>query len=186
MFFVYFAIFRTTTGCLLAITLALETFKFNLMQMKEMKNNVSQETRQRIKAAIDALDLRCRRHIDLVVIHCSATPAGRDVTAAEIRRWHTSERGFADIGYHFVVRIDGTVEPGRPLDKAGAHCRGHNTHSIGVCYVGGADSSLKSADTRTPAQHVALDSLLGRLREAFPGVEVKKHRELARTLCPGF
>ena len=76
--------------------------------------------------------MSCNRAIDTIIVHCSATPAGRDNSAADIRRWHR-QRGFSDIGYHFVVRLDGTIEAGRPLELPGAHCRGHNLRSIGVC-----------------------------------------------------
>ena len=75
------------------------------------------------------------RKIDLIVIHCSATRAGKNYTAADIDRWHR-ERGFSMIGYHFVVLRNGTVETGRPLTQPGAHCKGHNSTSIGVCYIG--------------------------------------------------
>lgn len=141
---------------------------------------------ERILKSIDNLNLRCDRNIDLIVIHCSATPEGRDVSAADIRRWHMRDRGFTDIGYHFVVRLDGRVEAGRRLGVAGAHCRGYNRHSIGICYIGGADRWLRSKDTRTPAQREALDLLVGRLREVYPEATVSKHRELAATDCPGF
>ena len=141
---------------------------------------------QRIMEGINRLDLTCGRKIDLIVLHCSATPEGRDVSAADIRRWHMHDRKFADIGYHFVVRLDGTVEAGRPLSMAGAHCLGYNKRSIGICYVGGADGELRSKDTRTPAQREALDLLVGKLRERYPEATVRKHRELASTDCPGF
>ena len=146
--------------------------------------NMTEET-GRIKASVDRLKLRTARAINLIVLHCSATPQGRDVTVADIRRWHL-ERGFADIGYHFVVRLDGTVEAGRPVDRIGAHCKGHNRNSIGICYVGGADASLHSKDTRTPQQKQALAMLLDRLKSIYPEAVVRKHRELAATECPGF
>ena len=140
---------------------------------------------KRIVASVDALDLSCKRKIDLVVLHCSATPDGRDVSAADIRRWHL-ERGFADIGYHFVVRLDGTVEVGRAIGRTGAHCKGYNRHSIGICYIGGADSLLRSKDTRTPQQKLALAMLLEKIRGVYPDAVVKKHKELSATDCPGF
>lgn len=141
---------------------------------------------ERIAGQVNGLSLECGRDVDMIVLHCSATPEGRDVSASDIRRWHVEERGFADIGYHFVVRLNGTVECGRSLDRAGAHCRGYNSRSIGVCYVGGADGSLKSKDTRTDCQRVALELLTERLQSRYPGISVKKHRELAATCCPGF
>lgn len=140
----------------------------------------------KIKNDIDRINLECNRSINLIVLHCSATPEGRDVSASEIREWHMRDRGFTDIGYHFVVRLDGTVEAGRPLDRPGAHCRKHNLRSIGVCYIGGADKNLRSKDTRTPAQKAAIEFLTNRLLAAFPEATVKKHRELAATACPGY
>ena len=128
----------------------------------------------------------CERPVTELIVHCSATPAGRDVTAADIRRWHKEERGFADIGYHFVVRLDGRVEYGRRLSVAGAHCRGHNSRSVGVCYVGGIGSDGRPADTRTPAQRQALLGLLTALRRRFPSVSIHGHRDFAAKACPSF
>ena len=98
------------------------------------------------------------KKIDAIVIHCTATRAGQDVRAADIDKWHT-ERGFAGIGYNYVIDLDGKVETGRPLTKDGAHCNtaglsglAYNKHSIGIAYVGGLDKNGKPADTRTPAQ----------------------------------
>ena len=128
----------------------------------------------------------CERPITELIVHCSATPAGRDVTASDIRRWHKEERGFADIGYHFVVRLDGRVECGRPMANIGAHCRGHNSRSVGVCYVGGIGSDGLPADTRTLAQRQALLGLLTALRRRFPSASIHGHRDFAPKACPSF
>lgn len=128
----------------------------------------------------------CERPVTELIVHCSATPAGRDVSAADIRRWHKEERGFADIGYHFVVRLDGTVEYGRSLANIGAHCHGHNSRSVGVCYVGGIGSDGRPADTRTPAQRQALLGLLTALHRRFPGASIHGHRDFAPKACPSF
>lgn len=128
----------------------------------------------------------CERPVTELIVHCSATPAGRDVTAADIRRWHKEERGFADIGYHFVVRLDGRVEYGRSLANIGAHCRGHNSRSVGVCYVGGIGSDGRPADTRAPAQRQALLGLLTALRRRFPCASIHGHRDFAPKACPSF
>ena len=122
--------------------------------------------------------------IDAIVIHCSATRAGQDVRAADIDKWH-KERGFAMIGYNYVIDLDGTVEIGRPLSRDGAHCntagtsgRSYNRHSIGICYVGGLDKNGKPADTRTPEQKRALRDLVYKLMGAYPNiVEVIGHRD---------
>lgn len=121
--------------------------------------------------------------IDAIVIHCSASRAGVDLRAADIDKMH-KERGFSGIGYHFVVDLDGRVEIGRPLPQDGAHCntpglsgQSYNKHSIGICYVGGLDRDGNPADTRTPAQRVALDDLVHDLIQRYPIVEVIGHRD---------
>ncbi len=127
------------------------------------------------------------RKIDEIIIHCSATPAGRAVTVDDIRRWHMSGRGWRDIGYHYVIHLDGSVHAGRPLSRVGAHCLGHNRGSIGVCYVGGLSANGSTpCDTRTPAQRIALIDLVTRLKHRFPGCTVHGHREFAPKACPCF
>ena len=79
------------------------------------------------------------RTITLIIIHCSATPEGKFLSAEACRQDHIQHRGFRDIGYHFYITRDGEICQGRPLEKVGAHCRDHNTHSIGICYEGGLD-----------------------------------------------
>jgi len=125
------------------------------------------------------------RDIDLVVIHCSATPEGRDVSTDEIRQWHL-DRGWSDIGYHFVVELDGSVHDGRPLEIAGAHAKGHNANSIGVCYVGGLDESGGAKDTRTPEQEKALVELLEDLKDKYPEAQIIGHRDVSDKECPSF
>lgn len=126
------------------------------------------------------------RPIDEIILHCSATPRGRDVSADDIRAWHL-QRGFSDIGYHYIVLLDGSVAEGRPEEKAGAHCLGHNAHSIGICYVGGLDSDgITPADTRTPAQTAALRRLVAGMMKKYPGASLHGHREFAAKACPCF
>jgi N-acetylmuramoyl-L-alanine amidase len=91
------------------------------------------------------------RKINEIIIHCSATPEGRDVTVEEIRQWHL-DRGFNDIGYHYIIDLDGVVHDGRPIEKPGAHCVKHNTHSLSICYIGGTDAHGRAKDTRTLEQ----------------------------------
>lgn len=131
-----------------------------------------------------------RKITDSIVIHCSATPKGRDHTAGDIRRWHR-QRGFEDIGYHFVVRLDGSVETGRREDLAGAHCveQGMNRRSIGICYIGGMSADMKHPeDTRTPAQQHALRTLIEKLMRKYsiPMERVFGHRDFAAKACPCF
>lgn len=126
------------------------------------------------------------RQINRIIIHCSATPEGRDVSADEIRQWHL-KRGFRDIGYHWVIRLDGTVEAGRPEKERGAHARGHNHDSIGICYIGGLATDVKTPkDTRTPEQRAALRSLIGDTIFRHGDLTLHGHREFARKACPSF
>lgn len=125
------------------------------------------------------------RRITEIIIHCTATKEGEDYTVDDIRRWH-KERGFDDCGYHFVVRLDGTVEQGRPISIAGAHCKGHNANSIGIAYVGGLDKDGRPKDTRTAAQRDALLCLVWRVKQAYPDAKVYGHNAFANKACPCF
>lgn len=127
------------------------------------------------------------RHIDEIIIHCSATPEGKDYTVDQIRDWHVRGNGWQDIGYHYVIYRDGSVHEGRPESMIGAHTRGHNGRSIGICYVGGCAADGKTPkDTRTAAQRTALKDLVRRLLGKYPGATVHGHNEFARKACPSF
>lgn len=117
------------------------------------------------------------RTITLIIVHCSAVRPGQQSSAADIARWHKSQ-GWKGIGYHYVVRRDGTIERGRPETDVGAHCQNHNRHSIGVCYEGGLDAMGKPADTRTKAQKASLLRLLKELRERYPKAIIVGHHDL--------
>lgn len=126
---------------------------------------------------------------DCIVLHYSATFPSQDIGVDEIRRWHVEDRGYQDIGYHFVVRLDGTIEHGRPVWKQGAHCKGHNHHSIGICYVGGLMLDGKTGyDSRTVTQKISLNTLIDSLRTVYGELPVYGHREMSgqATQCPGF
>ena len=126
------------------------------------------------------------RPITEIIIHCSATEAGKDFKAADIRRWHMEGNGWKDIGYHYVIDIDGTIETGRPLDQAGAHCTNHNANTIGICYVGGLWNG-KAKDTRTLKQQAAMQQLIKALKLCFPTIKkVSGHRDYAKKACPCF
>lgn len=125
------------------------------------------------------------RKITKIIVHCADTPEGRDDKAADIERWHKA-RGFKDIGYHYVIDLDGTIEPGRDVEKAGAHTTGHNADSIGVCYIGGADENMKPKDTRTEEQKTSLRILLKYLVQKYPGAKIYGHRDFAQKACPSF
>ena len=125
------------------------------------------------------------RKINLIIVHCTATQEGKDYTVSTIDQWHR-QRGFDCIGYHYVVYRDGTVHTGRSIYKVGAHCKGHNTNSIGVCYVGGIDRNGNPKDTRTPEQRDALVNLLMRLKREYPTAVIRGHRDFAAKACPSF
>lgn len=126
------------------------------------------------------------RPVREIIMHCSATPRGRNVKTDEIRRWHTQERRRTDIGYHFVVELDGSIRPGRDLRLAGAHTRGRNAASIGICYVGGTEADGSPADTRTDPQRAALKALVNAIRREAGPLPVFGHRDFAPKACPCF
>ena len=127
------------------------------------------------------------RVITLVVVHCSAVRPDQLSSAAQIDTWHR-QRGFhLGIGYHYVVRRNGEIEPGRPEWLTGAHCQSHNAHSIGVCYEGGLDIRGQPADTRTAEQKAALRRLLEDLHQRYPRAFIVGHRDLnPGKKCPGY
>ena len=125
------------------------------------------------------------RTIDKIIIHCSATLPGQRVDVETITRWH-KQRGFKTIGYHFFIDRSGTIHAGRPLEQQGAHCKGQNAHSIGICYEGGLDKEGKPLDTRTIMQRIAMKELVAQLQERFTEATVHGHREFANKACPCF
>lgn len=126
------------------------------------------------------------REIKEIIIHCSDTPEGKDFHVEDIDEWH-KEQGWHGCGYHYVVALDGTVEVGRHEKNIGAHAKGHNKRSIGVCYIGGRDKDGKTAkDTRTEAQKRAMLNLITMLKAKYPDADVFGHDEVARRDCPCF
>lgn len=126
------------------------------------------------------------RDIDKIIVHCSATPEGRHTTVEEIKQWHL-QRGWKDIGYHYVIYLDGTIHRGRPESVVGAHCSGYNKNSIGVCYIGGVAKDGKTPkDTRTEEQKRALREILNRLKRDYPKATLHGHNEFANKACPSF
>lgn len=139
------------------------------------------------------------RTIDTILIHCTATPAGREVSSEELNRWHKASRfePYTDpsgkkvyAGYHLLVHLDGTYERLRPDSARGQHCRhaNMNDRAIAVCYVGGCDAAMKPADTRTYAQKRTLRSLVCTLKARYPSARVMGHRDVpgVRKACPCF
>ena len=121
------------------------------------------------------------RTITLIVVHCSAVRPNQRSSAEDIDKWH-KDRGFKGIGYHYVIRRDGTIEPGRPEWMIGAHChvagQNHNKYSIGVCYEGGLDIRGQPADTRTAEQKQTMRRLLVELHERYPRAVIVGHHDL--------
>lgn len=128
------------------------------------------------------------RLVTLVVIHCTFTPANMNVGVKEIDRWHRQE-GWFGIGYHFVIRRDGTIEEGRPLDEVGAHAKGHNHNSIGIAMVGGKSAKGKPTNNFTVEQFEALNHLLHKLDDRLNKYDIKGHGDLSgheSRKCPCF
>ena len=126
------------------------------------------------------------RKIEKIILHCAATPEGRDVKTETIKSWHVKGNGWSDIGYHFVIELDGSVHDGRPMERSGAHTKGHNATSIGICYVGGMDKNKNAKDTRNEAQRKAMDELIQSLMEEYPKATIHGHNEFAAKACPSF
>jgi len=121
------------------------------------------------------------RKINYLVVHCSATKEGVQVTPDQIEQWHRA-RGFSTIGYHYVITLEGSILPGRDINVPGAHVAGNNSDSIGICYIGGLDKEGKPKDTRTTEQKGALVHLLTQLLSRFPGARICGHRDLSPDL----
>ena len=132
--------------------------------------------------------VKSARKITEIIVHCTATPEGRNFTVADIRAGHLA-RGFVDIGYHYVIYLDGSVHEGRSIHQTGAHCTGHNQNSIGISYVGGVAADGKTPkDTRTKEQKTALATLLADLCKLYklPVTRIFGHYQFANKACPSF
>ena len=144
---------------------------------------------------------KSRRNIKEIIVHCADTPEGRHHTVADIRAWHKA-KGWNDIGYHYLIYIDGAIHNGRSVDISGAHCSWHNSNSIGVCYVGGCEGEVKNGkivpktdkngnhipkDTRTQDQKASLLFLLKELRKLYPNAKIYGHHDFDKgKACPSF
>ena len=127
-----------------------------------------------------------KRNIKELIVHCSATPEGKNYSVDTIRQWHL-QRGFSDIGYHYVIYRDGSIHIGRDESIIGAHCTGHNTNSIGICYIGGCASDGKTPkDTRTTEQKQSLVKLLKELKTKYPQASIHSHKDFTNKACPSF
>ena len=127
------------------------------------------------------------RDINRIMLHCSATVEGKDYSVDTIRKWHVEGRGWSDIGYHYVIHLDGSVSQGRPLDRSGAHTKGHNKDSVGICYIGGLDEDKNPKDTMNPEQNAAFRMLVQSIRILFgDDITIHGHNEFANKACPSF
>lgn len=125
------------------------------------------------------------RELKKIILHCTATRAGQQVHVSQIDKWHR-DRGFSEIGYHYVIYADGTIATGRDIRKKGAHVKGHNHDSVGVAYVGGLDNNLVPQDTMTMQQELAFLHLVNSLRVVFGDLSVHGHNEFSNKACPSF
>lgn len=129
-----------------------------------------------------------RKATNWIVIHCSATRAIQNIGAKEIRQWH-KDKGWSDIGYHYVIRRDGTVDNGKGREDVGAHVAGHNSDSLGICLVGGlSNKTWQPENNFTKAQFTALEILLGMLLVRYPNAKILGHRDFPKVAkaCPCF
>lgn len=130
-----------------------------------------------------------RKRTDFIVIHCSATRAIQNIGAKEIRQWHKAQ-GWADIGYHFVIRRNGAVEKGRAIDAIGSHVKGHNANSVGVCLVGGLGNQAPwpPENNFTREQWASLKKVVADLLKKYPKAKVLGHRDFpgVAKACPCF
>lgn len=149
---------------------------------------VGPATLAKLGIAVAAGLKKSKRTITEIIVHCTATPEGKDYTVDDIRKWHTAQgRGWSDIGYHYVIDRKGHILPGRDVDTIGAHCEGHNAHSIGVVYIGGLSSlNGKPKDTRTLAQKAGLIRCLTELKRIYPQAKIYGHCNFSSKECPCF
>lgn len=127
------------------------------------------------------------RPINEIIIHCTGTVPSTSTTVEAVRNYHVKHNGWKDIGYHYLIYLDGSIHQGRPIDQAGAHCTNHNQNTIGICYVGGLDAKKNPKDTRTEAQVLALRKLVNALKTTFPTIKkVSGHNQYSSKPCPCF
>lgn len=139
-------------------------------------------------------DYHVNRKIDYVVLHCAATSLSHDdhIDIEDIRDWHVNGNGWRDVGYHYVIDRKGNIQEGRNLNTIGAHVRGYNSRSIGICLIGGFDrrgrGNLPYKKLYNLKQRNALSFLLDKLTKKFPRAKIKGHRDFpgVNKICPSF
>lgn len=133
--------------------------------------------------------LKKRTKTNAIFIHCADTPPTMDIGWREINQWHVRDNGWSAVGYHVVIRRDGTIEAGRPLDTVGAHVASRNSDSVGVCLIGGkgAYAGMNPEKHFTKEQLASLVAVVKELQETYPGAEVLGHRDADKgKQCPSF
>jgi N-acetylmuramoyl-L-alanine amidase len=130
---------------------------------------------------------KSKRDIKFIVVHCTATNPSYDFNAKDIEAWH-KKLGWSEIGYNYVVLLDGSVEEGRHVDKIPSHVKGYNANSIGIVYVGGVDANQIAKDTRNAKQKTSLVAMLKSLRKLYPTAKILGHRDFPKVAkaCPCF
>jgi N-acetylmuramoyl-L-alanine amidase len=126
------------------------------------------------------------RTFEKIILHCTATEEGAHYDVATIRKWHVEGRGWRDIGYHYLIYLDGSIHAGRPIMEIGAHTKGQNSCSVGIAYVGGVDKKHEPKDTMTSEQEMAFLLLVRSLRTVFGNMTLHGHNEFANKACPSF
>ena len=127
------------------------------------------------------------RQINKIIVHCSATREGENYTVDTIRSWHVDGRGWSDIGYHFYIDLYGEIHKGRDISRIGAHTKGLNRNSIGICYCGGVETDGKTPkDTRLDCQKESLTAVLRTLKAMYPEAVIHSHNDFANKACPSF
>lgn len=130
-----------------------------------------------------------------LVIHCSATKLSQDIPVSTIKKWHVKGRGWSDVGYHYYIRKDGSLELGRDRDgdgdiweEIGAHVRNFNSKSVGICYEGGLDESGEPKDTRTKEQLITMSAIVKVISSQFKGIKIRGHKDFPNVAksCPCF
>ncbi len=133
-----------------------------------------------------AVQFKTRNKTEYIVVHCAATKPSMDIGLREIRMWH-KQQGWLDVGYHFIIRRDGTVETGRPQNAVGSHARNYNSNGVGVCLVGGVDNNMKPEANFTDAQWASLETIVKKLQADYPNARICGHTDLDKgKACPSF
>lgn len=140
------------------------------------------------KSALPLERYRLRRETLFLVVHCAQTPSTWDKGIERVRQWHVEERGWIDVGYHYFIKRDGTIERGRPRVTIGAHVEGYNATSIGICLAGGCDAQGREEDNFTCDQRESLQALLRELKSLYPAAAIRGHRDFPNVAkyCPSF